>query len=138
MITSTVPSTPPITVTDRDLERLWSVLDHHDDAITQMLDTELHRATVVPQRTVAPNVVTMNSEVVYEDTRSGSRRTVRLVYPRDADASRGRVSVLAPIGSALLGLEVGREIDWPTPRGSRRLRVVEIRYQPEASHDYAL
>lgn len=138
MITSSVPANPPITITDTDLARLWSLLDHYDDKSTQMLDSELYRATVVPQRTVAPNVVTMNSEVVYEDTHSGVRRTVRVVYPRDADAALGRVSVLAPIGSALLGLEVGREIDWRLPRGSRRLRIVEIRYQPEASRDYAL
>jgi regulator of nucleoside diphosphate kinase len=80
----------------------------------------------------------MNSEVVYEDFATGARRTVRLVYPKDADASRGWISVLAPIGSALLGLRVGQEIEWQLPTERRRLFVVEIRYQPESRGDFHL
>ncbi|MGE0872486.1 MAG: GreA/GreB family elongation factor [Kofleriaceae bacterium] len=92
-----------------------------------MLDWELHRAEIVEQRSVSPDVVTMNSEVVYEDCATGARLTVRLVYPKDADAGRGWISVLAPIGSALLGLKVGQQIDWQLPAGQKRLVVVEIR-----------
>ncbi|MCA9535827.1 MAG: nucleoside diphosphate kinase regulator, partial [Myxococcales bacterium] len=91
------------------------------------------RAAIVPSTEVKPNVVTMNSELVYEDVGTGKRRTVRLVYPQDADVTRSWVSVLAPLGSALLGLQVGQEIDWAMPGGARRLRLVEVRYQPEAS-----
>jgi regulator of nucleoside diphosphate kinase len=80
----------------------------------------------------------MNSEVVYEDHTSGARRTVRVVYPKDADSSRGWVSVLAPIGSALLGLRVGQQIVWNVPSGARRISVVEIRYQPEANGEFHL
>jgi regulator of nucleoside diphosphate kinase len=123
-----------ILVTDADLERLLAVVDHHGGATADSLEAELHRAVVVPRGDVPPDVITMNSEVVYEDVATGGRRTVRLVYPRDADASAGRISVLAPIGVALLGLRVGQEIDWPVPAGSRRIRVAEVRYQPEAAH----
>jgi regulator of nucleoside diphosphate kinase len=75
----------------------------------------------------------MNSDVVYEDVETGARRSVRVVYPKDSDAASGRVSVLAPIGAALLGLRVGQEIDWRVPTGVKRIRVAEVRYQPEAA-----
>jgi regulator of nucleoside diphosphate kinase len=78
----------------------------------------------------------MNSEVVYEDCATFTKRRVKVVYPRDADAARGLVSVLAPIGSALLGLRVNQAIEWPVPSGRKRIRVLEIRYQPEACGDY--
>lgn len=124
-----------IIVTDLDLQRLRTVLDHHDVPTAEALDAELHRAVVVPQREVPADVVTMNSDVLYEDESTGARRTVRVVYPRDADAGRGWVSVLAPIGSALLGLRVGQHIDWNVPAGRRRLRIVDVPYQPEAAGD---
>jgi regulator of nucleoside diphosphate kinase len=124
-----------IIVTDLDLTRLRAVIDQHDVPAAELLDAELHRAVVVPRRAVPPDVVTMNSDVIYQDEATGARRTVRVVYPRDADAGRGWVSVLAPIGSALLGLRVGQHIDWPLPTGPRRLRVVAVPYQPEASGD---
>jgi len=127
-----------IIVTDLDLARLRPLLDQHDTPASESLDAELHRAVIVRQREVPPDVVTMNSDVVYEDCATGTRRRVRVVYPKDADAATGRVSVLAPIGSALLGLKVGQEIDWRLPAGSRRIRVVELGYQPEAAGDFDL
>lgn len=128
----------PITITDQDLERLQPVLDQHGTEAAELLEAELYRARVVPQREVPTNIVTMNTEVVYQDCTTGTRRAVRIVYPGQADIGRGWVSVLAPIGSALLGLEIGQEIDWPLPSGERRIRVAEIRYQPEAAGDYEL
>lgn len=124
-----------IIITDADLERLMAVVDQNDTSASAALEAELQRATVVKPAVVPPDVVTMNSEVVYEDCETGARRQVRLVYPKDADARLGRVSVLAPIGSALLGLRVGQSIEWAVPNGTKRIRVVEIRYQPEASGD---
>lgn len=129
---------PEIIVTDTDLQRLLRVLDQHDSPASERLDAELHRAVVVAQRSVPPNVVTMNSEVVYEDRDTLATREVKVVYPKDADAARGRVSVLAPIGTALLGMRVGQTIEWLVPGGTKRIRVVEIRYQPEASGDFDL
>ncbi len=122
-----------IVITDADLERLLRLLEQHGDAIADSLDAELHRAVVVDRRDVPPDVVTMNSEVVYEDVATGARRAVRVVYPQDADVAAGRVSILAPIGAALLGLRVGQEIDWEVPSGRKRIRVAELRYQPEAA-----
>ena len=127
-----------IIVTDADVVRLRTVLDQHDSDVSDALDTELYRARVVDRRSVPSDVVTMNSELVYEDLETGAQRTVKVVYPKDADAKRGWISVLAPIGSALLGLRVGQTIEWSTPSGTKRVRVVELRYQPEAAGDFHL
>jgi len=124
-----------IIVTTADLERLMSIVDQNDTSASAVLADELQRATVVNPSVVPPDVVTMDSDVVYEDCDTLARREVRLVYPKDADVGRGRISVLAPIGSALLGLRVGQSIEWIVPNGTRHIRVVEIRYQPEASGD---
>lgn len=126
---------PTIMITDRDLERLRRLLDQHDTQLAEALDAELHRAVVVPQRDVPADVVTMNSEITYEDCETGTRRTIRIVFPKDADASAGRISILAPIAAALLGLRTGQEIEWRVPKGMTRLRLAEIRYQPEAAGD---
>lgn len=129
---------PPIVVTRLDLGRLERLIGAGESPAIERLEAELGRAEIVEPRDVPGDVVTMNSDVLYEDLASGTRRTVRLVYPADADAALGRVSVLAPIGSALLGLRVGQQIDWPTPGGLRRVRVVRVQYQPERAGDFDL
>lgn len=126
-----------IIVSELDFARLTRLLEH-DGADLDALEAELARALVLRPSAVPETVVTMNSEVEYEETETQIRRVVRVVYPRDADAARGRVSVLAPVGSALLGLRVGQSIRWPLPAGPRTIRVVAIRYQPEAAGDYHL
>jgi regulator of nucleoside diphosphate kinase len=99
-----------------------------------MLELELDRAQVLPREDMPANVVTMGSKVVFEDVDTGSRRTAVLVYPEEADVARSRISVLAPVGTALLGLAVGESISWPVPNGrARTLRVVSIENQPEAT-----
>ncbi|MGQ0658562.1 MAG: nucleoside diphosphate kinase regulator [Chromatiales bacterium] len=99
------------------------------------LTEELERAQVVPWDLLPHDVVTMNSHVLFDDEATGERRAITIVYPRDADAGQGRVSVWAPVGTALLGLAAGQSIEWPFPDGkTRRLRVVEVLYQPEAAH----
>lgn len=129
---------PEIIVTTQDFQRLQRLVSAASSSAAERLDAELARAQLVAQTDIPADVVTMNSDVVYEDAKSGERRVVRLVYPKDAEADRGWVSVLAPIGSALLGLRQGQEIDWPTPSGKRRLRVVAVPYQPESRGDFAL
>lgn len=92
------------------------------------LRAELERAIVVPAHAIPAGVVTMYSRVRYHDEHAGATREIEIVLPDDADVGRGRVSVLAPVGAALLGLETGQEIDWPFPAGeTRRLRVEEVR-----------
>ena len=128
---------PPIIVSSRDLARLEALLDspvlsRHPAALALM--DELNRAEVRPPDQVPVDVVTMNSQVECEDLASGEKHVLTLVYPNEADVERGRVSVLAPVGSALLGLSVGQCIDWQAP-GNRtlQLRVSSVRYQPEAA-----
>jgi regulator of nucleoside diphosphate kinase len=130
-------------VTETDMERLRHVIDHHDGGraaeLAEMLDLELSRARVVASETVPANVVTMNSTVIFEDEETGEQRQVTLVYPRDARSEEGRISVLAPMGSALIGLSVGQSISWPMPGGrTRRVRVIAVPYQPEAAGHYHL
>ncbi|MCC6521406.1 MAG: nucleoside diphosphate kinase regulator [Polyangiaceae bacterium] len=125
-------------VTAQDLERLQSLVASQSGPAAEQLDAELARARVVLPQEVGSDVVTMNSDVVYEDLASGVQRRVRVVYPQHADAARGWVSVLAPLGSALLGLRVGQDIEWRMPGGTRQVRVVAVPYQPEASGDLAL
>ena len=96
------------------------------------LERELNRAIVVSSAAVPPDVVTMNSRVRYSDEMDGVKRTISLVYPTHADAAGGKVSVLAPVGTALLGLSEGQSIEWDFPDGSRRLlKLEEVLHQPE-------
>lgn len=115
-----------IMVTAADLSHL-SLLRAH-----AALKRELDRAIVVSSVAVPPDVATMNSMVRYSDETAGEQRTVFLVYPQKADGSAGKISVLAPVGTALLGLSEGQAIEWDFPDGSRRrLRLLEVVYQPE-------
>ena len=132
-----------IIVTETDLERLQRVIEQHNDGrnaeLAELLEQELARAQVTSSQAVPPDVVTMNSVVVYEDEETGAHRKVTLCYPRDASSDEGRISVLAPIGSALIGLSVGQSIAWPIPGGrTKMLRVVSVPYQPEAAGDFHL
>jgi len=129
-------------ITEKDLERLQALIDSRaarDADAAELLEEELTRAVVVPQSRIPSDVVTMNSRVVFEDEQTRQRREVTLVYPGAADAASQKVSVLAPVGAALLGLSVGQSIDWPLPGGrTARLRIISVLYQPEASGDFEL
>lgn len=115
-----------IIISDSDIHRLRTVLDLHQSLASEELDAELHRAQVVQQHSMPADVVAMGREVVYEDAETLVRRRIRLVYPQHSDPKRGWVSVLAPIGSALLGLRLGQSIEWSVPTGRKRLRIVEV------------
>jgi regulator of nucleoside diphosphate kinase len=117
---------PAIIVTDADAAILGMM------RLSGPLRRELERAAVVAREAVPPDVATMNSQVRYADETTGVVRTVALVYPRAVRAGRDMVSVLTPLGSALLGLKVGQAIEWDFPDGSRRrLRLEAVLYQPE-------
>lgn len=117
---------PDLIITTTDLARLQPVLDTHDTPAAHALDLELRRARVVAPDAVPADVVTMDSEVAYQDVATGVTRTIRIVYPHAADAGRGAISVLAPIGTALLGLRTGQEIAWDLPTGRKQLRVTAV------------
>jgi regulator of nucleoside diphosphate kinase len=124
---------PAIHVSARDLERLRALVEQHaggrDAAAAEQLEAELERAVVLPADAVPRDLVTMHARALFEDG-TGKRREVELVYPWEADPSRGRVSVLAPVGAALLGLSVGQRIDWPLP-GGRTAALTIVQVMPE-------
>ena len=122
-------------VDERRISRLLELKAKELDARSlELLEDELTAAKVVSSREVPPSVVTMNSVVLFEDVETGQRHEVTLVYPEEGAGMPGRVSILAPIGAALLGLSVGASIEWPVPGGrARHVRVIEVRYQPEAT-----
>ncbi len=80
----------------------------------------------------------MNSRVRLSDISKAEKLVYTLVFPRDADSATGRISVLAPVGTAILGCRVGDIIEWQVPAGTRRLKIEEVLYQPEAAGDYHL
>ncbi|WP_219012500.1 nucleoside diphosphate kinase regulator [Shewanella algae] len=131
---------PNIVISEVDLERLESLLDSLPaNAFPghQALEAELERAEIRPSKEMPDNVVTMNSEVRFRMSSSNEEFTLRLVYPKDADGSAGKISILAPVGGALLGLAQGDEIEWPGPGGGTvKVRIEEIIYQPERSGDF--
>ena len=124
-------------LTSQDLDRLERLVQISTKTPNVVaLEEEIEAAEVVERSEIPADVVTMNSRIRFVDEESGDETEVTLVYPSEADASAGRVSVLAPVGTALLGLSVGQSIEWPMPTGqSRRLRVVAVPYQPEAAGD---
>jgi regulator of nucleoside diphosphate kinase len=134
-----VPDKPNIIVSSQDLKRLEVLLGSLSDTFPEedALRAELDRADVVAPEKMPPSVVTMNSKVRVAIQPSGKEFELTLVYPKDMDASPGKISILAPVGSALLGLSIGQEIEWSVPGGSMiRVRIVEILYQPERAGEY--
>jgi regulator of nucleoside diphosphate kinase len=105
----------------------------------ETLEEILDLARIVQAEKVPGNVVTMNSRVLFEDVSTLEKGTVTIVYPADADPSSGRISVLSPVGAALLGASEGGELELPLPHGqTRRIRISNVLYQPEAQGDFAL
>ena len=102
------------------------------------LRQELERATVVDPQEIPADVVTMNSKVLLRDLETGDEVSYTLVYPPDANLDEDKISVLAPIGTAILGYRAGATVTWNVPAGVRRLHIEKILYQPEAAGDYHL
>jgi regulator of nucleoside diphosphate kinase len=128
-------------ITTRDFERLQDLAQSPQSQFygpMTVLENGLRRGSVVAPCRVGRNVVTMNSRVRVQDLQSGERDTYTLVYPAHADIDEGKLSVLAPLGAALLGAKVRQVVLVKTPRGDRRLRIERILYQPEAAGDYHL
>lgn len=124
---------PSLYLTQDDLERLSDLLQAQGGRFAK-LEGELARAVVVPRGEIPRDAVTMNSRVVFENETTGERREVTLVYPREADIDAGKISILVPVGTALLGLRVGQSIDWELPSGEKhRYRVIDVPYQPESA-----
>ncbi|HTL14187.1 MAG TPA: nucleoside diphosphate kinase regulator [Thermomonas sp.] len=133
------PLRPPLLLSRLDVERIEALLEEPGfrQLDTAGLQAELARAELAEPARMPADVITMNSTAlvrVEDGERGDHQRELTLVYPRDADGSAEKVSVLAPVGTALLGLRAGDRIDWPMPGGrSARLEVLAIRHQPEAA-----
>ncbi len=125
-------------ITEADFERLQHLIEglrtagSSDMKCVNMLQGELDRAEVVEPNEIPPDVVTMNSEVRLKDLDSGETKVYRLVFPTQA-RTENSISILAPIGTAMLGYKVGDVIEWPVPKGRRRLKVLKVLFQPEAA-----
>ncbi|MFV8835961.1 nucleoside diphosphate kinase regulator [Aquisalimonas sp.] len=131
---------PPIIISETDLDRLERLLETaaRDKAPgVAELERELERADVVAPQDVPPTVVTMNSTVRFREVVSSEAFELTLVYPKDVASDGSTISILAPVGSALLGLAEGNEIEWPKPGGGTlRVRIEEVVYQPERAGEY--
>jgi regulator of nucleoside diphosphate kinase len=134
-------------ITEQDFDRLEMLLRTTSPATRRSgapandgcaLAEGLRHGRVVPSTKVAREVVTMNSRVRLRDLQSDDVYTFTLVYPADADVQAGKVSVLAPLGSALLGARAGHEVTWESPAGPRRAKIVRVLYQPEAAGHFYL
>ena len=130
---------PKIILSSQDLDHLEALLDRLPAAAfpgKAELQTELDRADVVEPQDVPADVVTMNSKVRFA-LESGEEFCLTLVYPKDVDGNAERISILAPVGSALLGLSAGEHIEWPRPGGGvMKVRLVEVVYQPERAGEF--
>ena len=136
--------TTSIYITELDYERLSGLIDRTrernsvDREYLNKLEAELDRAEIVDSKEIPADVITMRSRVRLKDLVSGESNTYSLVFPTEADFAEGKISVLAPIGTAILGYSLGDTIEWPVPSGLRRLKVEEILYQPESAGDREL
>lgn len=134
----------PIYITEFDLDRLQKLLweaqstDYRKSEYLEKLQVEIRRAVVVSPQDIPSDVITMNSIVSLKDMDTGEEETYTLVFPEDSNLEQGKISVLAPIGTAMLGYKVGDVFEWSVPAGTRRLQVVKIIFQPEASGNYNL
>lgn len=133
-------SRPAIIINELDAERIDRLLEQPANAslpVAKALNDELDRAQMCAPEEMPANIVTMNSTVTFRELKSGEIRTRTLVYPAQMTDSANQLSVLAPVGTALLGLRVGDSIHWELPGGtSSDIEVLELIYQPEAAGEY--
>jgi len=133
-------SRPNIVISSLDAERREALLDSLPRGAfpgKEELDSELARAETVEPEKIPATVITMNSTVKFRVESTGRDFSLTLVYPKDMDSSSDKISILAPVGSALLGLSVGDSIEWPSPGGKvLRVRVEDVIYQPEREGVY--
>lgn len=136
-MTSNETARPPIRMIDTEADALTTLAigaEERSPQVSAMLLDEIARADVQPADLVGPDVVTMHSSVEFVDEASGTMRAVQLVFPKEADISAGRVSIMTPVGAGLIGLREGQSILWPDRDGhERRLRIVKVSRVPAAA-----
>ncbi len=134
-----------IYITKQDQERLTKLIDitrERDNGVNpenlNRLEEELNRATVVQPKDVPPDVITMRSTVRLKDLKTDEEMVYRLSFPTEANFDEGKISILAPVGMAMLGYRRGDVIEWEVPSGMRSLQVEEVLYQPESAGHFNL
>jgi len=131
---------PTIIINEFDAERIDRLLEKPEWAnspVAQALNDELDRAQMCSPQEMPHNVVSMNSQVRFRDLTTNEERVRTLVFPANMTDSATQLSVLAPVGAALLGLRVGDAIHWTLPNGTEtHLEVLELIYQPEAAGEF--
>ena len=137
MTSSKAAKRPPIHMIDTEADRLTDLAIGAEDRlpeVSEMLLEEIGRANVHTAARIPRDVVTMHASVEFIDAASGAARTVQLVWPKEADISAGRVSILTPVGAGLIGLREGQSILWPDREGHRRaLSIVKVTQAPQAA-----
>lgn len=131
---------PEITISSLDADRLYKLIESlpaNSFAGKKELEAELERANIVEPQAVPSTIVTMNSTVNFVVESSKDEFNLTLVYPKNVDSSGKTISILAPVGSALLGLSQGDEIEWPKPGGGIiKVKIKEVTYQPERAGEF--
>lgn len=133
-----------IFITRFDMVRLMDLIEgiraysKKSNVNLDILERELTRGTLVDPKNVPPDVITMNSKVCITDMDSGEKETYSLVFPSNAKIDENKLSILAPLGIALLGYRTGEIIEWKMPSGIKKIRIDEVLYQPEAACDFDL
>jgi regulator of nucleoside diphosphate kinase len=130
-------------MTSSDAQRLELLLKRteagrRDQVTIEKLEEELEGAEAVSPESVPPDVVTINSRICIHDIDTGDEMTYTLVMPRDAELEKGKISIIAPLGTAVLGRKIGDIAEFEVPGGLRRVKIILILYQPEAAGDYQM
>ena len=129
-------------INELDHKRLMRLIEDALNGVTEQsnslrsLQVELTRANVVSAEELPRDVVTMRSRVLI--MLDDEEKEITLVYPNEANLSTGKISILSPVGTAIIGYRVGDVVNWLTPGGLKRIRIKKVLYQPEASGDYEL
>jgi regulator of nucleoside diphosphate kinase len=132
---------PSIFITTKDIEKLRDLIrkayhtEYRGSDYLKKLAEEIEKASMVQPDRIPADVITLNSTARLVDRETNEEMIYTLVFPEDADTSQGKISILAPIGTAMLGYKAGDTFEWDTPGGKRIIRVKEILYQPEAAGD---
>lgn len=130
---------PQLMITESDSRRIRMLLENanfwneQDRKNKDALAREIDNARIVPSAEIPADVITMHSRARIIDLRTGEQRVFQIVYPHEADYAASKISVLAPIGTALLGCSTGTEITWVVPSGTRNLLIEAVEHQPEAA-----
>lgn len=124
---------PQLILSEIDFKKISALLVLNKSDIFDLLEEELHRAEIVPLEKLPTDVVCMNSQVTFLDLASNKQSVVELVYPHQVDIEKNKISVLSPVGAALIGLRTEQSIHWPMPNGKQKiLKVIAVQKTGEA------